>query len=1852
MEAIHTGVKVHYNPFEQGPIKLGAPSTKAQREIWTSMQMDDMATLCYNETVCLEFKGWIDHSKLELSIRQLIDRHDALRMIFSKDGKMASIMEVNRTSITSVDYSLVDDRDEKIRMLSEREVLTPFDLENGPCFRATIVRYSEDKTLVLLSAHHIICDGWSFGVILKELATLYTANINSISPDLEDAPSFFAYAAQIEDLSEHEQYWKDEFSHLKEKNFPTDYERPRFRSFKSRRIDYQIPETTVSSLKRMSVKEKCSFYNTLITSFSLILAELNQSDETVVGLASAHQAVIGEFGLVGHLVNLLPLKTKISKDKTVREYLQDVKKKMLDAFEHQAFSYGAIVESCSHLERKTGETPLLNVVFNIDQQLQASELTFGDIVATYRTIAREYENFDIFINAVNNGNSLTLECQYNSELFSVSTITKWLQFYAEFLTQLSEIKDQTIENLDFKLLYRPNVKETFEPKLVHERIYEKEEVLIAKVWRDVLFLNEVKVHDHFFALGGHSLLAIEVIRRLNSELNTQLQMKDLFLFPTVREFAHKVFEQTQSTSVTQEETVSISGKLNSEIGQNQYQIWFLEETTPNTTMHNLPAALRIKKYVDANALERALLMLIQRHPAMRTSFRMEDSIVQQFIHSVDEVRFKLQHQQCTQMALESLLLSDAAHVFDKGKAPLFTAKLYELAPDDYVFFFMVHHMIWDGWSFDIFFEELDIAYQAAKNFQTPSFSSEMNINFIDYSLWLQTQTKTGALQEDLIYWKNKLSGPLPILNLPSDFNRPVEMGHSGEMLQFTLTENQSYLVREYAKLHGVSLFSVFLTAFKVTLALHDSEIREKGDLIVGLPVRGRTQSEVMGTIGYFVNTIALRTKLDFHDTFEEYLRNVTHEAQEAFEHQLLPYQMVLNELKIPRDPSRTPVFQAFFSFQDISNRKAEFDNVSYSQINVSKCSTHTDLDLWIKASSSKIEGAFEFRKDLFHAITIERFYDVFIHLLDHLMENLQKPLKNIDVLPKKHKTLLLEEWNATEKKRTFNALPDLVREEAKRHSNSIAVETTDERCSYLELELRSHKLATALRRRGVKKGDIVGVCLDRESNLLVTLLGIMKLGAAYMPLDPYFPTERLAYMIEDAKPRFVICHSVAKNRFSPQPTITIDELVHDHSLETKFNQLEYINELDLMYVIYTSGSTGKPKGVQLNHGSVFNFLKAMQEKGLSSEQMKLLAVTTLSFDIAVLELYLPLISGGTVVLAQPQHVVDGNALKKLLIEKEITHLQATPSTWKLLLSNGWQGDKKLTALCGGEAFPQDLMRALVPNCKEVWNMYGPTETTVWSSCKQLNTDEEKITVGQPIANTQVYIIDGERHLLPIGSIGEIAIAGEGLAVGYKNRDDLNAEKFVANPFRYGQKMYLTGDVGRWTFDGNIQCLGRNDSQVKLRGYRIELGEIENQLLSINDIREAAVIVKEVRKGDQRLIAYVSSSVQKINEQKLRETLSQKIPPYMIPSHFISLEELPKTLNGKIDRKALPGFTISEEKEQKTVETSMNETEAILLRFFQEVLVLDSLKVTDNFFEVGGHSMLALTLVAKINEEFKIQLPLSCFIKTPTIRGIAQTLMSPVKSTTHELNFPPVLRSLIPLRKTGERTPLLLFHGVGGNVLNYVPLVSSIPEDHPVFAFQSLGLDGISPILNDVAEMAKQYVYELLLVKPRGPYILVGGSMGGLVALEVAQILLARGEVIEKLIMLDTFGPNLHLENYEKHLGSSFTRRIYNALKYRKKLFITYIQCAFHRSMGGVIPLPLLINKIERENYKAIWKYKPNVYTGNLHLIRSNSTHGWYSDPVMGWKGIIEGEIKTFRIEGGHSDFIEAPQLSRILRQLL
>lgn len=1870
--------KVTYNPFKAGPLLKAVPTTEAQREIWASIVMDENATLCYNESVAIDFEGQLQRDILSKAFQQVLKRHDSLRSVFSSDGKFFFVKEYKEVPVEYIDYS--NRSADEVTLLKKAEIEFKYDLQNGPCYRAILVKTDESKFTFLLSAHHIICDGWSIAVLLSELSEYYEAILNHKKIEEKEAHQFadFAINEFTEGLNQdHKKYWLQEFSNpLVTNPFPVELKRPSFRTFNSTRYDVEVSTDLVRALKKLGASQGCSFYSTLISSFNIFLYQLTKSQDIVVGMASAAQAGLGQDDLVGHLVSILPLRTTIKEDMPLDKFMKSIKSKMLDAFDHQFYSYGSLVKDLKNLPRDPSQMPLFNVIFNIDQQPLDQGLKFKDINASYVTLPRDFENFELFINAVSRGDQLILECQYNTNLFTAATLENWIASFLELLGMLVNEPQKTIKS--YELLYLKIPVPSVHEKQKNNRAFVRNldtENKIKDIWAQVLLNNSLNVEDNFFKVGGHSLLAIEVANLLTEEFGVIFSIKDVFENPTILDLAAKISEGHIVKTILP--PLVATGLTSTNVSHNQMQIWYLEEMNPKTYMHNLPGSIRIKARVDHAAMEKTIHYLMERHPSLRTAIVVEEGVPIQKIldKKLPQFHRPLELIKCAENEVMSLLKKDSVFCFDKTNPPLFKTKLYKFAEDDYLLSYMFHHAVWDGWSFDIFFEELNIIYTAFVHNKTPVFTKNPEINYVEYTSWLHGLIKNKILDNQIDYWKEKLKTPLPILELPADHKRPLNMSHVGETFYFTLTEERASILRHLSHSTGTSLFNIFLTAYKVTLARYTG----LDDIIVGLPVRGRNFPEIMQTTGYFVNTVALRTEINLNQTFEENLKRVTATCLEAFDNQLIPFQIILNQVNYPRDLSRTPIFQTLLSYQDVNHRDMELNGTPFLQMSVDKASTHTDLDVWVRVSDKKIMGGFEFRTDLFDKVSIERFADSFFTVLDGLAEHAQRPLNIIKGIPEKHEDLIIGKWNQTQTSTdNFVAFHKMFEENAKKFPNLIAIETGINSITFGELNKLANRCANALIEKSVGRGDLVGISLSRNTDLIASILGVLKTGAGYVPLDPGFPQDRLDYMIESANPKILITENSLLSRFEkcPAKKLIIQDALKDSSFDKELPLVQ--NELsDTIYVIYTSGSTGNPKGVQLTHGSVTNFLLSMKDKIKTGKDDKILAVTTLSFDIAVLELFLPLISGSGIYLASSAETMDGASLKNILETKNISIMQATPSTWRLLLASGWKGSQNIKILCGGEAFPIDLAKKLIPICKEVWNMYGPTETTVWSSCKKLSLEDEFITIGRPIDNTYLYILDENRFMQPIGVTGELFIGGYGLAKGYFGREDLTTERFMADPFIPGGRMYATGDLARFMSNGEVECLGRNDGQVKVRGYRIELGEIEAELQRVPGVKVAAVITNEFRPGDVRIFAYLSTvSGQPIEERILRDTLSKKLPAYMIPSHFTHMKEIPTTLNGKIDKKSLPKIQApasgSEVKVEQTAPASHmskdGNVKEIVRAMWIELLGVKELKDNDNFFNVGGNSLLAVQLFSKIAQAFKLNLPLATLIEAEDFNAFVKNLElklnpgsengssgndknTPLKSISV---VPQIFKSMVAIKSTGDNNPFFCFHGVGGNILNYVTLVPATKNARPLLALQSVGMDGVTPPLRSIEEMAKSYIREIKLVQPEGPYLLAGGSMGGMIAFEAALQLIKAGEKIDKLIMFDTFGPNLDLKSYTKVRGKPFLERLKSAFRVRSKNLINKFQARIYRELGLPVPLPILLKEIERKNYQAIWKYYPTErFTGDLHLVRSKiESTGWYSDPVMGWKGIINGEIKTYEIDGTHENFIESHELITVLKKII
>jgi amino acid adenylation domain-containing protein len=1035
--------------------------------------------------------------------------------------------------------------------------------------------------------------------------------------------------------------------------------------------------------------------------------------------------------------------------------------------------------------------------------------------------------------------------------------------------------------------------------------------------------------------------------------------------------------------------VSREGEL--VLSSGQQRLWYLDQLVPNSPVYNLPEGFRLQGRLNLEALKQALNQIVNRHEVLRTTYAMGDKGPIQVISPsleldvpVVDLSGSSKHEQ--EKELSRYLESVAWQPFDLSRGPLVRASLVKLGEEDHVLFFMPHHSVFDGWSFGIFQRELFSLYEAVAAGKKSTLP-DLPIQYADFAAWQKVWLEGKEVEGHLAYWREIFSGELPVLELPTDYPRPALQSTRGSRAALRISKVKVDSLSKLGRSEGATFFMVLLAAFNTLLHRYTSQ----EDIIVGAPIAGRAWPETTDLIGFFVNTLVFRTNLGGNPSFRELLRRVREVCLGAYKHQDLPFQRLVEELQPERDLSRTPVYQAMLAFE-ASAENSLAPGIFWNRHRIPSKVSQTDLTLWVVEVEDGLSLELEYSPDLFKADTIKRMAG---HLEVILKEIIQDPEMKIGELPLLTKPEIeqLAVWNDTWTDYPRDAcVRHLFEAQAEKTPEKVAVVYEQTRLTYHELNERANMLAHYLRKLGVGPDALVGIYVERCAEMMVGLLGILKAGGAYVPLDPDYPKERLSYMIEDAQMGVLVTQERFKGELPENAAriVYLDAEWEQISKESHSNPVSNAKPDNLAYVIYTSGSTGKPKGVQVRLGGVVNFLLSVAEKPGFTENDVLLAVTTLSFDIHVLELYLPLVVGGKVCVVRREVASDGIGLLDALKNSEATVMQATPTTWRLLLAAGWEGSNRLKVLCGGEAFPPDLARELVKRAGSVWNMYGPTETTVWSTVYPLVDSEGQIFIGRPIANTTVHILDKHLQPVPVGVPGELHIGGDGITRGYWNRPELTADRFIPDPFRKdaGARLYKTGDLARYRSDGNLEYLNRIDNQVKVRGFRIELGEIETALGKHEALKQSAVIVKEVRPGDTRLVAYVVANPgQTITSTELRRHLREQLPEYMIPQHFVELDKLPLTPAGKIDRKGLTAsFKLGAAGEEEYV-SPRTDTEKMLAGIWKEIMGVERVSAHDNFFEIGGHSLLAMLVIAKIRSTTGVQLsPRSLLLDT--LRQIA------------------------------------------------------------------------------------------------------------------------------------------------------------------------------------------------------------------------------------------------------------------------
>ena len=1037
------------------------------------------------------------------------------------------------------------------------------------------------------------------------------------------------------------------------------------------------------------------------------------------------------------------------------------------------------------------------------------------------------------------------------------------------------------------------------------------------------------------------------------------------------------------------------------LGFVQQRMWVDNQLQPDTALYNLPAAWRLEGPLQLETFSRAFNAAIARHEILRLSIDAGGDEPTQSFAPFRERPLQIEDLSFVSAADRERELTARLHALrdesiDLGKGLPYRVSLIRVAPEEHVFFFMPHHVVWDGWSFDIFLRDLDEFYAAAIAGR-PASLPELPIQYADYAVWHRNWLQSGGLQAQLEYWSDVLAGELTPLDLPADLPRPGRFSHRGDWEEFRISSATFERITRLAAARRGTSFMVLLAAWIAFL----HRMSGQRDIVVGAPIQARQVPEVTDLVGCIVNTLCLRQRVEPESSFAHLIDAVRETCLGAYEHQDAPVEMLVERLVAQRDSSRTPLFQTMFSHQQVSRRPRTLGPLSISQVHVNPAAAATDLMLAVMEGSEGARGVIHYCTDLFLPSTVRRLRLRFENLLEAALADPALCIHDLPILTAAERATVLVEWNATahEVPAALTA-GDLFARQGWQTNIGTAVSFGTETLSYAELESRSNGLAHLLRSRGIGRGALVGLCLERSMDMIVAQLAILKSGAAYVPLDPTYPADRLAYMAEDARLALLVTHSSLADelRLPRSSSVLLDRdaaaLAAQPDRPLAPDTMLDAGPGDPAYVIYTSGSTGKPKGVAVPHRALVNFLTSMaREPGLSAAD-RLVAVTTLSFDIAVLELLLPLLVGARIELAGRDHAVDGQALRTLLESSDATVMQATPATWRLLIDAGWKGGARFKALVGGEALPQALAQQLRERTGELWNMYGPTETTVWSTCARIADTSCGIVIGKPIANTTVYILDERRQPCPIGAPGELYIGGAGVALGYWNRPALTAERFIPDPFSTipGATLYRTGDRARWCNDGMLEHLGRFDFQVKLRGYRIELGEIEAGIAGHPAIREVVVVARENVPGDAHLVAYVVAEDPPADlVEELRALVRAGMPEYMVPAHFVRLDALPLTANGKVDRAALPAPSLRDLAPSRIAVAPRTESERMVLDVFCGVLERADFGVLDSFFDLGGNSLSGARLMFKLRAVSGVAIPLRNLFEQPTAAGLAAVI---------------------------------------------------------------------------------------------------------------------------------------------------------------------------------------------------------------------------------------------------------------------
>jgi len=1357
-----------------------------------------------------------------------------------------------------------------------------------------------------------------------------------------------------------------------------------------------------------------------------------------------------------------------------------------------------------------------------------------------------------------------------------------------------------------------------------------------------------------------------------------MNRKDIYLSPAKQALFQKWKDGKFQSAIIPKRLAS----ENIPLSFSQQRLWFVDQLYHGSSFYNIPIAFHIKGVLNIAALHHSLNEILRRHEAWRTTFTLDDSEPVQRVQatlswelpivSLEDLVGENQEFEVKQLAAKV-----ARQPFNLSKGPMVRGTLLCLNSEEHILLIVMHHIVTDGWSCGVFLRELSRLYAAFSNHQ-PSPLTELPIQYGDFAVWQRDRIQGDFLARQLSYWRQQLAGDLPALNLPTDRPRPAIPTFAGAKEHFTFPKSLADTLKHLSQHEDATLFMGLLAAFNVLLYRYTNQ----DDILIGSPIANRSRPELEGVLGLFVNTLILRNNLKGNPSFREFLRRVRDVTLNAYAHQDLPFEKLVEELQPEQDLSRNPLYEVMVVLQNSPVSAQEVSGLTLSPLELDSGTAQLDLFLSMSESPKGLVGYLEYNTDIFEAATIQQLLKNFHALLESIITNPEQKINELSLPTLSEQKHLLIDLNQTEAAYPrHGSLAQLFEKQVEKNPDTPALIDQGEAVTYDQLNRRANQLSHYLQKQGVTQGTLLAICLGRSVEAVVGILAVLKAGGAYIPLDPSYPADRL---------NFMLCDSQAEILITQAPTLSIlanfsGTAICLDSDEDAIAQTSRVNPdpppepANLAYVIYTSGSTGTPKGVLGTHRGIVNGLTWLWKTYPFVPGEVCCQKTALSFVDSIWELFAPLLQGVPTVIIRDAVLLDPQQFLNTLAHYQVSRIILVPSLLRLLLDNYSHLIRKASQLntwiVSGEALSLQLVqtfRKTRPTARLI-NLYGSSEVSANATCFDISLLPDQATrvpIGRPISNTKVYVLTRELQPVPVGVTGELYISGEGLAQGYWRHPQLTQERFLDHPFIPEEKLYKTGDLVRYARDGNLEYLGRCDEQIKIRGFRIELGEITTVITQYPEVRDSVVLVSEEAQGEQRLIAYI---VPKEGSQNITAALlaclQEKLPSYMVPSAFVIVDALPLTPSGKVDKRSLLTHRAPQVNPAQSFVAPRNFTELTLVKLWESLLETHPIGVTDNFFNVGGHSFLAVRLAARIQDQFSHHISLSTLFENPTIEKLANIVRQPARQHSYSH-----LVAINAASASSPTPPFFCIHGAGGGINNYFKLSRRLGETYPFYGLEhTVGEDGLETLA--VEEAASRYLQEIQAIQSDGPYLLGGHCYGGVLAFEIAQQLQKQGQTVALLAVIDTIIPETPIEP-SKDDDAKFLLRMAKAVKTNHNVDFSLpfeelrdltLEAQFHlvNQKANFIFSDTEINdfiryyRLFKSHVQAMRAYVPQVYPGTMALFRAqkkiihefNNPEWDTDDPLLGWSEYTSQPIHVIEVPGDHFSMFVEPHIQVLTEHL-